>query len=468
MGTCYPFPSPEIYIYVVSFAVPDKTRAMAGKQGLLRRLALDRPEARAWAMYDWANSAFMLTVITTVFPIYFLSLAEGHLTSNEAQQRYAEATRNALIAIAILGPILGAVADFRAAKKRLLGLFAGIGIVATAGMWFLLPGNWVAALWLFAIANVGAAGSVVFYDGLLPHVARRDELDRLSTAGFALGYVGSGLLLILNLLWIQYPQWFGLPHGEGLTPEQQTLPIRLCFLSVAVWWLVFTLPLILRVKEPPARLEPGEEGRSTLLVSLNRLRKTFGELRSYKQAMLMLLAFLIYNDGIATIIRMSAIYATSRDLDKVVIVSSILVIQFVGVPFAFGFGQLGQRFGAKPMILLGLVVYAGISVLAFFMSENWHFVVLACLVGMVQGGTQGLSRSLFATMIPVHKSGEFFALFAVGEKFAGILGPLLFGLMIAWTGTAQNAILSVIVFFIVGGLILTRVDVEKGRAAVAP
>ena len=437
-----------------------------GMRGWLRRLALDRPEARAWASYDWANSAFMLTVITTLFPIYFLDLVEGALDEETAQQRFAETTRNALIAIAVMAPVLGTVADLRAAKKKLLALFAGIGVVATACMYFLLPGDWVAALWLFGIANVGAAGSVVFYDALLPHVAHRDEMDRLSTSGFALGYIGSGLLLILNLLWIQKPEWFGLPHGDGLTDAEWTLPWRLAFLSAAVWWAAFTLPLLLRVKEPPRMLEADEfVGQSTLRVSLQRLRETLSELRKYRSALRMLVAFLIYNDGIATIIRMSAIYAVSRDLDRGIIVGSILVLQFVGVPFSFLFGGLGHRFGAKRMILIGIAVYGVISILAFFMSANWHFVVLAMLVGTVQGGTQGLSRSLFASLIPIHKSGEFFAFFAVGEKFAGILGPLLFALVIGWTGSAQNAILSIIVFFIAGGLILARVDVEAGRRA---
>ena len=432
----------------------------------LARLGLARPEARAWAMYDWANSAFMLTVITTVFPIYFLGLAKDSLEDDEAQRLFAETTRDALIVIAVLAPLLGTIADFRACKKRLLAAFALLGVLATAGMFFLLPGDWEAGLWLFAIGNIGAAGSVVFYDALLPHVAREDEMDRLSTAGFALGYVGSGLLLVLNLAWMLRPAWFGLPHGEGLTPAEETLPIRLCFLSVAVWWSVFTLPLLRRVKEPPRTLEPDEfKGQSTLRVSLTRIRETFGELRGYRNAFLMLVAFLVYNDGIATIIRMSAIYATSKELDREVVLVSILALQFVGVPFSFLFGGLGTRFGPKRMILVGITVYAGISVLGYFMSENWHFIVLAMLVGTVQGGTQGLSRSLFASMIPRHKSGEFFAFFAVFEKFAGILGPLLFALVIGWTGSAQDAILSVIVFFVVGGLVLLRVDVDAGRAA---
>ncbi len=206
-------------------------------------------------------------------------------------------------------------------------------------------------------------------------------------------------------------------------------------------------------------------GQAPLRTSFRRLGETLRDLRHYRHAFWMLLAFLLYNDGIQTIIRMAAIYASAQDLDQGLIIKTILAIQFVGIPFAFLFGSLAGRFGTKPMIFIGLVIYCGISILAYFMTANWHFVALGALVGMVQGGTQGLSRSLFATLIPQHKSGEFFAFFAVGEKFAGILGPLVFAVVIELTGSSQNAILSVIVFFIVGGALLTKVDVEAGRSA---
>jgi UMF1 family MFS transporter len=428
----------------------------------LEKAALGRPEARAWALYDWANSAFWLTVITTVFPVYYLTLVGDELTGDDAQLRFAAATRNALIVIAVLAPLLGTLADVRAAKKRMLAIFAFGGALSVAGMYFLQPGDWRLGLILFGLANIGAAGSVVFYDALLPHVARKDELDRLSTSGFALGYVGSGLLLILNLLWIRKPEWFGLPHGEGLSTEEATLPYRLSFLSVAIWWSVFTLPLLRRVKEPPASAAL-EAGRSTLSAALRRLRDTLQELRRYRQAFRMLIAFLVYNDGIVTLIRMAVIYAAAKNLDQAWILGSILLLQFVGVPFSLLFGSLGTRFGAKRMVLVGIGVYSLISILAFGLDESWHFVALALLVGTVQGGTQGLSRSLFASMIPSHKSGEFFAFFAVGEKFAGVLGPALFALMIEVTGSAQNAILSIIAFFVLGGLLLVSVDVEEGR-----
>lgn len=432
----------------------------------LARLALERPEARAWALYDWANSAFMTTVVTAVFPIYFLEVAR-ELGSETAQVRFSQATTAALILSALMAPLLGTLADFRALKKRFLAAFALLGILASGALFWALPGRWEFALVAFALANIGAAGSVAFYDALLPHVAPRGQMDRLSSSGYALGYAGGGLCLAFNLACILAPGAFGLPSGAGLTPAEATLPVRLAFLVVALWWLVFTLPLLWRVGEPPRLLEVDERADSAVLrVSFQRLGETFRELRRYRQAFLMLVAFLIYNDGIATIIRMAGLYAAAKGFDRGLVIGTLLAVQFIGIPCAFLFGGLAERFGPKRMILAGVLAYCGISVLAYFMTSLWHFVVLGVLVALVQGGTQALSRSLFASLIPRHKSGEFFGFFGIGEKFAGIFGPLLYGQAIAWSGSEQGAILSVIPFFVVGGLLLLRVDVEAGRAAV--
>ncbi len=433
--------------------------------GLLSKLGLHRPELRAWAMYDWANSAMVLVIITAVFPIYYSSVAGAELSPTVSTFRYTVTTTVGLVIIAVISPLLGAIADYAAVKKRMLGAFLALGVAAVASMFFIERGDWLLASVLFALANIGANGSFVFYDALLPHVARDDEMDRVSTAGYALGYLGSGLLLALNLAWIQKPGWFGLPSG-AVTPTQATLPARLTFLSVAVWWLLFAIPLFRRVSEPPARLESDESrGSSPIQIALVRLGETFRELRGFKNAFLMLLAFFTYNDGIGTIIRLATIYGTEIGIGQGDLIASILIVQFVGIPFALLFGLLAGTIGAKRCIFLGLAVYAGISILAYFMTTATHFLVLAVLVGMVQGGTQGLSRSLFASMIPRYKSGEFFGFFAVFEKFAGILGPAIFAVTIALTGSSRNAILSVILFFIAGGILLALVDVADGQRA---
>jgi UMF1 family MFS transporter len=322
-------------------------------------------------------------------------------------------------------------------------------------------GDWWLGLALFVVANFGANGSFVFYDALLPHLASDEEMDRVSTAGYALGYIGGGVLLALNLLWIQKPEWFGLPHGPNLTPEQQTLPVRLAFVSVAVWWALFSIPLFRKVPEPPVKA--AAPGGASMAGAFQQLASSFRELRRYKHAFIMLLAFLIYNDGIGTIIRMATIYGTGIGLQQADMIAAILLTQFVGVPFAFLFGALAGKIGAKNSIFLALVVYTGISIIGYYMKTARDFLVLAILVGMVQGGAQALSRSMFASLIPRHKSGEFFGFFAVVEKFAGIFGPLLFGAMIAISGSSRSAILSVIAFFVAGGILLCFVNVQEGQ-----
>ncbi len=431
------------------------------------RLGLGRPELRAWAMYDWAASAVQTTIMVAVFPIYFVRVAGADLVPSAATQRLATVNTLALVVIALLSPILGAVSDYRGTKKRLLAIFMFIGVAAVGGMFFIRRGEIDLASALFMVALIGAAGSFVFYEALLPHIARPHEIDRVSTAGYAMGYIGGGVLLALNLAWIQKPEWFGLPSGPGLTESQGTLPVRVAFVSVALWWLIFSLPLFRGVPEPLPRLEPDEHpGESPIRMAFVRLAETFRELRGYRQAFLMLVAFLIYNDGIQTIIKMATAYGTEIGIGQSALIGAILLVQFVGIPCSFLFGMLAGRVGAKRAIFLGLVAYTVISVLGYFMKNATHFYVLAGLVGMVQGGTQALSRSLFASMIPAHKSGEFFGFFSVFEKFAGIFGPLIFAGTIAVTGSSRNAILSVIGFFALGAAILALVDVNEGQRRV--
>jgi UMF1 family MFS transporter len=417
-------------------------------------------------MYDWATSAVQTTIMVAVFPIYFVKVAGAALPASSATQRLATVNTVALVIIALLSPILGAISDYRGAKKRLLAIFMFIGVAAVGGMFFIDRGEIDLASVLFLLALIGAAGSFVFYEALLPHIAGPEEIDRVSSAGYAMGYIGGGLLLALNLAWIQKPAWFGLPSGSDLAEVQATLPVRLAFVSVAVWWLVFSLPLFRRVAEPPARLEPDERaGENPIKMAFVRLAETFHELRGYREAFLMLGAFMIYNDGIQTIIKMATAYGTEIGIGQSALIGAILLVQFVGIPCTFLFGMLAARVGAKPAIFVGLLAYTAISILGYFMTNATHFYILAGLVGMVQGGTQALSRSLFAGMIPRHKSGEFFGFFSIFEKFAGIFGPLIFAGTIAATGSSRNAILSVIAFFAVGAALLWRVDVAEGQKA---
>ncbi|HEX2461112.1 MAG TPA: MFS transporter [Vicinamibacterales bacterium] len=424
---------------------------------ILSRLGLDRRELRAWAMYDWANSAFQTTIITAVFPDFFAAVAAADLAPAIATARYAWATTIAVGIVAVMGPILGAIADYRALKKRMLGAFMAIGVVATLMMATIDRGEWAYASIVFIVANVCIAASFVFYDSLLPHIARPDEMDRVSTAAYAMGYLGGGLLLVINLLWILMPTNFGIP--DTITA------IRLSFVSVAIWWLVFSIPLFRDVREPAPALEQDETGaENPVHAAFVRLRETFQELRGYRQAFLMLVAFLLYNDGIQTIIRMATIYGAEIGIDRDARIAAFVVVQFVGVPFSFLFGAIAARIGAKTSIFVALTVYTAISILGYFMTSAWQFFVLAFLVGTVQGGSQALSRSLFARMIPKHKSSEYFGFFSVFEKFAGVAGPALFAGSVTLFGSSRAAVLSVILFFVAGALVLTRVDVAEGEA----
>ena len=422
----------------------------------LQALGLHRRELRAWALYDWANSAFATVVGAAVFPIFYANVAAADLPGHEATARYAFTTSVALALVALLTPVLGAVADYLGAKKRLLGTFLALGALGTATMFFIGRGDWLFASVVFVFGTVGFAGANVFYNSLLPHIAREGEIDRVSSAGYALGYLGGGLLLTINLTWILFPDAFGLADAEVAS--------RLSFVSVAVWWLGFSLPLFRRVPEPPRRLERGEvAGLNPVRVGVKRLVETFREIRGYRHAFLFLLAFLAYNDGIGTINVMATVYGTEIGLARSHLIGAILVVQFVGMPCTFLFGLLAGRLGAKRTIYLSLAVYVVISVLAYFMTTALHFYALAILAGAVIGGSQALSRSLYASLIPRHKSAEFFAFLAVGSKFAGILGPAIFGWVALAAGSSRLGIVAVMAFFVVGMALLTRVDVPGGQ-----
>ncbi len=424
---------------------------------LLDRLGLHRRELRAWALYDVANSAWMTTVMTAVFPPFFIVLATGAgLSQAEAGSRFAFASSLSVILVGLSGPILGAMADLRGRKKAFLAAFVAVGIVSCVALSFSTSERWAFALTVFVVGNVAVTASLAFYNALLPSIARPDEVDRVSTAGFALGYLGGGLLLAANLAMITAPERFGIADA--------TTAIRLSFVSVAVWWALFSIPVLRQVQEPPPRLEAGEPAKGSLLrVATRRLVETFRDLRRHQDAALLLLAFLVYNDAVNTIIKMGMVYGVEIGIPVPSLMTTLVVIQLVGVPFAFLFGMLADRIGAKRAIFVTLAVYAAISLYAFALRTATQFLVMGIVVGTVQGGAQALARSLFATLIPQHKAGEMFGFFGVFDRFGGAIGTLVFGIMLATTGSSRPAILTLIVFFALGAWWLSKVDVERGR-----
>ena len=424
----------------------------------LARVGLVTPEQRAWAWYDWANSAYFTTVVTAVFPAFYASYAAAGLEPAQATARFGTITTASVALIAIVSPVLGAIADITGIKKKLLLAFMLVGVASTAAMVFIERGDWMLASMLFVIGNIGVSGTTVFYDSLLPHVARPEETDRVSSAGYALGYLGGGVLLLLNLAWILQPQTFGFADAAAAT--------KASFVSVAVWWLLFSIPLLRRVSEPPVTLDAQDlAGAGILSLAFGRLGRTFREIRRYRNAFILFLAMLLYQDGIQTIIRMASVYGAEIGIDQNAQIAAFVMVQFLGIPFSFLFGALGARIGTKRALFIALAVYTATSILGYFLTTVVQFFVLAGLVATVQGGAQALSRALFSRMIPVRKASEFFGFYAVAERFATVLGPLVFTISVAITGSSRFAVLFIIVFFAAGAVLLSLVDEEAGMAA---
>jgi len=420
---------------------------------------MDRRAQRAWCFYDWANSAFATTVMAALFPPFFreLAIAAGR-GETQATALWGYVTAGALLLIAITAPVLGAVADAAGGRKRFLAFFAGLGILATGLFATLGSEGWSTAAVLFIAANFGFAGSIIFYESLLPALARGRDMDRLSTQAYGLGYAGGGLLLVVNLLWVMHPEWFNMPD--------RGFAVRASFVSVAIWWGLFSLPLLKYVPEPPVTpLAGGKAGGGIITQGFRRLATTLREISRYRQLLIFLAAYWIYNDGIGTIVKMATAYGSEIGIGMTDLIGALVLTQAVGIPFAILFGRLARRTGPKPAILLALSVYLVISIFGFFLSTAPQFYVLAGLVGTVQGGAQALSRSLFAAMVPRHRASEFFGFYSSSGKLAGVAGPLVFGLVSQGTGTSRLGILSLVIFFSVGGWLLTRVDVAAGKAA---
>ncbi len=420
--------------------------------------ALHKRAIRAWTMYDWANSAFATTIMAAVLPVYFSDVAATNLPNHIATAYWGYTTSIAALLAAIISPILGTLADFSAAKKKFLTIFMAIGVTGTALLYFVQTGDWVLASIFFIIGNVGFAGSLVYYDALLPHVARPDEIDQVSSRGYAMGYIGGGILLAINLVMIMF-----LPDSLGVDTALMT---RLSFVTVAIWWFIFTLPLLIHVKEPPRKIEAGEEFAQPLQATFKRLGKTFREIRRYNQLFLMLITFWVYSNGIGTIITMATIYGKELEFSNITLIGTLLMVQFLAAPFAFLFGWLARKIGTKRGIYLCLSIYSVIAIMGFFLYQEWQFWVLGGLVATVQGGSQALSRSLIGRMMPKSKSAEFYGFFSVFEKFSSIAGPALFGVVAMIMGESRFSIVSLIIFFLVGMFLLSKVNVEKGiRAA---
>lgn len=411
---------------------------------------------RSWIMYDWANSAFATTIMVAVLPIFYTDVAAKSLEKTKATSYWGYTTSIAMLIVAILVPILGAISDHSKSKKRFLQFFAFMGIIATCLLIFVNTGDYLLCSILFILGNIGFSGANVFYDSFLPEIANNDEIDSVSTKGYAMGYLGGGLLLIVNLIMIKLPHIFFLPNELWGT--------RAAFLSVGVWWSVFSIPLLKNLKEkgkPQSR-----NNKSYIAIGFSRILSTFKEIKKYKELFKFLIAFLLYNDGIGTVMRMATVYGREIGIGQTDLIGALLLTQFVGIPFSFLFGYIASKIGTKKSIYISLTIYIIIVTWGFFLDTARDFWILAFLVGTVQGGSQALSRSLYGSMVPKNKSAEFFGFLGISSKFAAIFGPFIFGLVAQLTGSSRYGIVSLIIFFVVGLLLLSRVNEEEGRNMV--
>ncbi|MBY9081967.1 MFS transporter [Paenibacillus sp. HN-1] len=416
---------------------------------------MNKKAVRAWIMYDWANSAYATTVLAAVLPIFYSSVAADGLDKNTAASYLAYTHAVGMALVALLSPVLGAVSDLSGKKTSLLTCFSLLGMVSTVCFALVERGDWLVASALLVLSTIGFAGSNSFYDSMLPDLVPSERRDEISARGYAAGYVGGGLLLAVNLVMIQMPSVLGLSDSLAGT--------RLAFVSVGLWWLVFALPIMRRVPNLPRQSEDKLGAIGYMQAGIKRIAGTYRDIRRYPQLFKLIAAFWFYNDGINTIILMATIYGATIGIGTSDLIIALLITQFVGIPSTLLLGRAAGRFGAKRTLIASLLVYVLIVALGFGMTKAVHFYALAILVGLVQGGSQSISRAMLSDLMPAHRTGELFGFVNITSKFSSIFGPFVFGLVGQLTGSPRLGILSLLLFFGLGIAIVSKVNVEQGK-----
>ena len=404
----------------------------------------------SWALYDWANSAYATTVMAGFFPIFFKSYYSMGVDATVSTAELGFANSLSSFVVVLIAPLLGAIADAGSLKKRFLFLFAFLGILMSASLAFVEQGNWQMAAFVYTLGNIGFMGSNIFYDGLLPSVSEDKNVDYISGLGFALGYLGGGILFAVNVLMVQDPSFFGF--------ADKAMAIKASFVSVAVWWAFFSLPLLFFVHET----KRDKEQKNILLVAgYLRLKKTFQRVTSLKGLFLFLVAYWFYIDGVDTIIRMAVDYGMALGFDSNNLIMALLIVQFVGFPATLIVAKLADIWNTKKVIYFCITVYIFIIIFASMMEDVYEFYILALLISLVQGGIQALSRSYYAKMIPQKYAAEFFSFYDLLGKFAVILGPLLIAFVALFSHNSRLSIASVTILFVLGAVLLFFVDEKK-------
>ena len=410
-----------------------------------RRKVLTRPPVVAWALTDWANSAFATTVMAGFFPVFFKQYWNAGVAATESTFRLGLVSTIASVSVAVLAPLLGALADRGGSRVRMLIAFTVLGAAGTVALGFVAQGQWIAASACYLVASLGFWGGIVFGDSLLLHVAEPDEYDLVSGYGYSLGYLGGGLLFAVNVLMTLEPGWFGLADVAEA--------VRWSFVSVGAWWVLFALPCAFLVRERGVRTAPAPFG-TMVRQAFAELVRTARDIVGRRHVLWFLLAYVIYIDGVNTVIKMAVDYGLSLGFEQSQLVLALLLTQFVAFPAALAFGWLGGRIGAPAGIFVALAVYVAATGYAYFMSDARDFYVLAVTIGLVQGGIQSLSRSHYGSLVPPEKSSEYFGFYNMVGKASAIVGPALVGVTAAVTGDSRLAILSILVLFVVGGTLL--------------
>ncbi len=409
----------------------------------------------SWAFYDWANSAFATTVMAGFFPIFLKQYWSSGSDPNESTFQLGLANAIAGLVIAIIAPALGAIADRGGAKKKFLLFFTIMGIVMTGALYFVQQGNWLVAIIVFVVATVGFTGGNVFYDSLIIDVATDEESDFVSAFGYSLGYLGGGLVFAVNVGMTLKPELFGL--------ADMAEAVRWSFISVSVWWTVFCVPVFLFVREPGEQQDHGGF-INVIQAGFRQFRNTFSEIRALRTVFLFLVAYWFYIDGVNTVIKMAVDYGLSLGFPTSSLITALLLVQFIGFPAAIAFGYLGEKFGTKFGLYVGIMVYTGVTFWAYYMDTVSEFYAMAVAIGLVQGGVQSLSRSFYSRIIPSDKSAEFFGFYGMFGKFAAILGPFMMGWVAVSSGSPRLAIVSIAILFVIGAAVLFFVNESEGRA----
>ncbi len=440
-------------------------------------MKVNRKAIWGWALYDWANSAFATTVMAGFFPLFFKGFWSAGADVNVSTAQLGLGNSVAGLMVALMAPILGAIADKGSTKKKFLVFFAYLGVLMTAALFLVQEGQWVWAIFVYAMGIIGFSGANVFYDSLLPGIVGEEKIDYVSGLGFSMGYLGGGLLFLVNVLMTMMPQKFGLPDDATA--------VRVSFLSVALWWGLFTFFTIFWVPEQKGA-SADNNGESIVAAGFRQFAGTFNKIRHLKVVFLFLLAYWFYIDGVDTIIRMAVDYGLSLGFEPTDLIVALLIVQFVGFPAALIFGKLGERWGVRKSIYLAIAIYMGITVWGTMMTDKMEFYILAVVIGLVQGGIQALSRSYYSRLIPKNKAAEYYGFYNMLGKFAVILGPVLMGLvgliakriLMPPAPTPEQVIAvgqlasrwgigSILILFIVGGILFYFVDEEKGREQAA-